>query len=288
MKISTFTTATNPELRNDPYLEAIKCYESFSDEVITVGSNWPVEFTFSDIGKFFQEGFDKSTGDWVFRMDVDYFFHEDSIGILKNSLKKFSNYPAVAFPQYQFFTPDRYQIKTRLCVALNKKRFPNILLNGGGDLCLPTLNGVVLDHLTVPSVNIPIFQYDSIFRTKEIIANDRARFARAWFREFNNFGDRGGSEPEIAYEKWFETIKNKYPFHTHKINIDKHPIFIKDKLKNLQIEQFGFSAFGLQDNIQYPLKNYLKGYKEKYYNSLYLKLQRNSKFLQDGSQKYQH
>ena len=266
MKISTFTTATNPELRNDPYLEAIKCYESFSDEVITVGSNWPVEFTFSDIGKFFQEGFDKSTGDWVFRMDVDYFFHENSIGFLKNSLKNFSNYPAVAFPQYQFFTPDRFQIKTKLCIALNKKHFPNIKLNGGGDLCLPTLNGKLIKNNSVPQSRIPVYQYDSVFRTKEIISRDRARFARAWYSYFEDWGDRGGPSEKEAFEAWFKMIKERYKFHTNKINLDKHPKFIKDSLKSLNPDQFGYDAFGLKNVTSRSFYSYLKGYKNRYFN----------------------
>ena len=32
------------------------------EEVIIVGETWPQEFTFSDIGKVFQEGFDRSNG----------------------------------------------------------------------------------------------------------------------------------------------------------------------------------------------------------------------------------
>ena len=38
--ISIFTTYTNPEQRNDPYIEALKCYEEFADEVIITGKDW--------------------------------------------------------------------------------------------------------------------------------------------------------------------------------------------------------------------------------------------------------
>ena len=65
MKISIFTTMTNPQKRMDPYKEALKCYEDFADEVIIVGENWPEEFSFDYIGKTFQEGFDLCKGDWV-------------------------------------------------------------------------------------------------------------------------------------------------------------------------------------------------------------------------------
>ena len=248
MKISCFTTMTNPEQRCDPWKEALECYNFYFDQVVTVGEDWPDEFKFDLIGKYFQKGFNETKGDWIFRMDIDYFFHEKDLDRLRKSVKKYEAYPAIFFPQYQFFTPDRYQIKTRLAVALNKKRFPNIKLNGGGDLCLPTLDNKVLNFSNLPNVNIPIFQYDSLFRSKEVIANDRARFARAWFREFGDYGDRGGGTPEAAYKAWIEMIENKFKFHTLKINIDKHPSFIKNRLKNLEVDQFGHSAFWIIKN----------------------------------------
>ena len=77
MKLSIFTSMTNPQERNDPWEEGLECYEDFADEVIIVGETWPQEFTFSDIGKVFQEGFDRSNGDWVILMDIDTFFHEN-------------------------------------------------------------------------------------------------------------------------------------------------------------------------------------------------------------------
>ena len=49
---------------------------------------------------------------------------------------------------------------------------------------------VALTYKNVPQIKVPIWQYDSMFRTKEIISKDRARFARAWYRSFNNYGDR--------------------------------------------------------------------------------------------------
>ena len=272
MNISTFTTMTNPEERGDPWKEALTCYESYSDEIIKVGLDWPYEFKFDIVGKFFQEGFNKSTGDWAFRMDIDYFFHEKDLNKLKRALKKNEDMPAIAFPQYQFFTPDRYQVKTRLCIALNKKRFPQIKLNGGGDKCLATINNKIINFREIPNVNIPIYQYDSMFRTREIIAEDRARFARAWFREFNDYGDRGGPGNSQAFDAWFSNINKKYLLHTHKIKLNNHPTYIKDKLLSLDETHFGYDAFGLRSNTSRQIKNYIKGYKEKYFNTLIYKI----------------
>ena len=45
------------------------------------------------------------------------------------------------------------------------------------------------------------------------ISKDRARFARAWFREFNEWGDRGGETEEEAFDAWFNMVKIRYKKH---------------------------------------------------------------------------
>ena len=85
--ISIVTTMTDPDLRQDPWKEALDCYNSFADEVIIVGSDWPYEFKWDEIGKTFQEGFDKASGDWIIRMDLDYFFHQDDFLNIKRILE---------------------------------------------------------------------------------------------------------------------------------------------------------------------------------------------------------
>ena len=85
MKISVATTYTNPDERQDPWREAISCYEDFADEIIVTGQDWPYEFSWEYIGKTFNEGFKKAKGDWVFRMDIDYFLHEKDIKKSKTS-----------------------------------------------------------------------------------------------------------------------------------------------------------------------------------------------------------
>ena len=59
VSLSIFTTMTDPEKRNDPWKEALDCYNFFADEVIVVGDDWPNEFSWDHIGKTFQEGYNK-------------------------------------------------------------------------------------------------------------------------------------------------------------------------------------------------------------------------------------
>ena len=268
MKLSIFTSMTNPEDRNDPWKEAMECYEDFADEVVVVGKTWPYEFTFEDIGEVFQEGFNKSSGDWVVLMDVDTFFHEKDKERIKNALKKYENYPSVAFPKFQFFHPERFNFKSKMCIALNKKNFPNIKFNGGPDLCQPTVENKLIMPDSAPYEKIVIWNYEAMFRTKEIIGKDRARFARAWFNSFGDYGERGGPTEEEAFEAWFEMIEERYSYHYLKMNIDKHPKYIKNRLKNIPDNQFGNSLFGLVhknknvnlSKLKQAYKNYIKNY----------------------------
>ena len=42
-------------------------------------------------------------------------------------------------------------------------------MNGGGDLCLATLNGKLIKPQDVPSLNYPIYQYDSILEQEKLL-----------------------------------------------------------------------------------------------------------------------
>lgn len=272
MKISIFTSYTNPEERMDPWKESLKCYEDFADEVVVVGKKWKYEFSFDQIGKVFQEGFTKSSGDWVIKMDIDTIFHENDFERIKYYLEKYKNFPGICLVKNQIFTPDRFHTKSRMCFILNKKKFPNIMLNGGGDLCDPTLNNQLLNEKNVPSINVPFWNYDSVFKSKDVIAEDRARFARAWNRHFGDYGNRGGGDIDAAYEAWFNMIKDRYKKHIYKLSPEDHPIYFQKKLKNLQKNQFGYNAFGLQDTLNRSVNDYYSAIRERYYSQFKLKL----------------
>tara|TARA_B110000003_G_C16495499_1_gene475241 strand:+ start:117 stop:908 length:792 start_codon:yes stop_codon:yes gene_type:complete len=241
---------TNPDERMDPWQEALDCYKFFSDEVVIVGEDWPYEFKWDYIGKVFQEGFDKAKGDWVINMPTDMFFHENDKEKLITSLKDNDDAPGVVFPKLKFFNYNRCEFKTFDAMAINKKNFSEVKFNGGGDLCLPTLNSIVLDQNNLPIVDVPLWNYDTTFRTKEIIAEDRARFARAWFSEFMKWDDRGGETTKLAYEAWIEMVKTRLPKHTINKNLEDHPRFIQNSLANLKSDQFGYSCFGLIDEYK--------------------------------------
>ena len=97
---------------------------------------------------------------------------------------------------------------------------------------------------------------------------DRARFSRAWFRQFNTYQSRGGSTEEEAYQAWLNEIIKRYPKHSFKLNLDEHPVFIRNKLSTIEEDQFGFDAFGLLNRTKFQKIYLLKGLREKYINPL--------------------
>ena len=273
MKISVITSYTNPEKRMDPWKESLSCYESFADEVVVTGQDLKEEFEFSDIGLMFQEGFDKANGDWVVKMDIDTLIHEKDFDILYDTMKKFNDYPAISLRKFQFFTPTRFHMKSRMAMVVNKKKFNQIKFNGGGDGCDPTLNGILLNEKNVPMSKIPFWNYDSVFKTKEIIANDRSRFARAWYRTYGSYGYRGGPEPEEAFNAWIKMIEDRYKKHIYQMTLDKHPSFILEKISKLNNDQFGYNLFGLSETIKRNPKDYLSAINEMYFSEARLYMQ---------------
>ena len=135
----------NPEERMDPWREALECYKSITSDIVIVGQDLEQEFKWDDLGKMFQEGFDKSEGDWVINLSIDMLLHETDIDKLIKLIKLYPDEPAIALPKYKFFEPERYQIKSFETVILNKKKYKNILFNGGGGFALPTLEKVVFN-----------------------------------------------------------------------------------------------------------------------------------------------
>ena len=261
MKLSIFTHMTNPEERMDPWREALSCYEEIADEVVIVGSNWPEEFVWSHIGKTFNEGLSKCSGDWVINIPTDMFIHQNDIKNLIFNLKKNSEFPAVALPKYKFFTPHKFHLKAFEVLAINKKKFPNVSFEGGGDLCLPVLGEKLLSQNNVPISRTPLWNYDSTFRTKKIIAQDRARFARAWNRQFNDWGDRGGGTPEEAFDAWFRMIKLRLKSQTRKTKLEHHPKYIQEKLAKLESNQFGYDCFGEANKNSPGISDYIEASK---------------------------
>lgn len=263
--LSIFTTVTDPLTRGDIVFEALTCYSELADEVVVIDGNpdkeylgtkkfeyeWPKEFSWDLIGQQFQRGYEASTKDAVMHCDLDFIFHEKQYQAIREAcdLMVQADWPALAFIKHQIFTPDRYNLKSRLVIAVNKARYGDrIRFDSGGDLAQPSLDGQYIDPLSVPQIRIPIWNYECLLKTKQQIKEDKGRFARAWQRTFGDY-KLGGPDDESAYNKWLEMVRGRYLKHTKKLKLSDHPPVMIDTLKNLKPEQFGYDAFGnLKEN----------------------------------------
>lgn len=271
--ISSFITITDPIERADPFLQCIESASGFSDEIVVVdgskyprmrpgmhevgdkwaiqvNSHWPREFKWDLIGNKFQEGYEAATQQWVFHLDADFIFHErDYVGIIQ-ALKGFPNTPAISFYKWQFILPDRYNLKSRLILAVNKGVYGDrIRFNGGGDLCQPTLNGVDLDLDKMPQSGIPFYNYEHILKTKDQIVDDIERMDRAYHRHFGKwlYSNNGNN----AYAGWYEMVAGRFQKPSKGIRLDEHPFVMQDTIRSLRPDQFGYSGFGLIEGRVY-------------------------------------
>lgn len=175
MKISILTTITNPEERQDKWLEALDCYSDLADEIIVVDGHdwydeksgkeigldhhalftarsnkfqkvrwlyleWPCEWNWVELPRHLNAGLERCTGDWVIKMDIDQLFHEDTFEEIRDRLQGL--YASIAtFQKYSFVLVNKFYQKAEIPIAINKNRFPDIKFglatDEETDLCYP-------------------------------------------------------------------------------------------------------------------------------------------------------
>lgn len=246
MKLSAFITKTRPEQRGDTFQQCYDSARGIFDEVIVIDGeeSWPHEFDWPLIGEHFQQGYEQATGDWVVHLDADFIFHEATKDHIRQAFTDYNYSPAMSFYKWQFLLPDRYTLKSRLVLAVNKRNYGNrIKFNSGGDLCQPSLDGIELSPDSVPEARIPFFCYEKLLKTKEQITEDAGRMARAWHRHFGSY-KLGGPDDESAYSEWLKMIVGRFDKPAEHIRLGYHPKVMQETIKNLRPDQWGYSGFG--------------------------------------------
>lgn len=273
MRLSVFTTVTRPGKRGDGWLEAFRCYSELADELVFVNgdnkawelddtffkkhqinpvsniqivSHWPKEFSWEFISQQFQTGYEACTGDWVIHMDLDFLFHEKDFEAIRKACKDNSEAPALSFYKWQFIQPDRYNLKSRLVIAVNKGKYGDrIKFNGGGDLCQPTLDGEYISPNDVPESGVEFYNYEKLCKTRKQVADDTGRMERAYKRHFGKTQYGSNGTDEDALEHWIAAQKGKYSKPQKKLALKDHPKYIQETIINLNKDQFGAGGWGL-------------------------------------------
>lgn len=271
MRLSCFTTITDPYRRGDAWKPAILCYATLADEVVVIDGSrneemynlplnvkvitheWPEEFNWNFIGQQFTRGYHACTGDWVLYCDIDMIYHQNDFDNLREIIEQNPNTPAICTHKWQFILPDRYNLKSRLVTLINKKLLGDrVKFDSGGDLCRPSIDGVMIEPDKAFDSRIPIYNYEKILKTYYEVFDDVGRMARAWNRYFNN--NKLGRDNEEAFDLWCEMIKGRFRKEQKHISLNDHPEFIIPTIRSLQERNFGYNGFGMLE-----INDYVKG-----------------------------
>jgi len=278
VKLSILTTITNPDERQDKWIQALSCYCDLADEVVVVNGGipisvgflfqhpkikvvdlaWPYEWNWLELPKHLNAGREKCTGDWILKLDIDQFVHEDDFEAIR---KKLSECPAVCqsatFQKMSLTYGGRYFQKggqpiafkneegivigkdldkeTDLCFAIKQE---SVIQRRGSDYALPVGLG-----LSEYKTGISYWNYDYFFKTKEFTKKEFWRFSKAYHAYFDNW--RFGEGEEASFKVFMDLQKSRFENAPYLYGLNDHSKYIREEVKRLSKEQFGLYGWGL-------------------------------------------
>jgi hypothetical protein len=297
IKLSAHCNITRPKLWGYPFLESIKSFMALCDEVIIVngacGENkddgsiemikaldpqgrkikiidhyWnDMDWSWEELGYHLNTGYNACSGDWVFKFDIDYVFHENHIDYLRAFLELCSQLAippkAVEVQKLNILLADRYLPKAWMPFIVNKKDYPNLCYgleyDEGDFMCaidkVEEKNGMPIGwsirnrKQMIRKSTAAVWDYDFTFMDRTQVEAVRQISYFAQVRYENPMADNGKDElktKSIALGKFRKMMLSRYSMpYVQKIEkISEHPCFIQDRIKALKLEQFGYNMFG--------------------------------------------
>jgi glycosyltransferase involved in cell wall biosynthesis len=155
MKISAFTCTLNPEYWCFPYQEALRCYLDCFDEVVVVdgGSTdgslekiktisdkikivhlpWPWNYEQREYSLHYNFGFDNCTGDWAFKLDCDWIFHETDFAAMRTALEwrnEDKSVMAINMPKLSMLNRNEFHRKGKMVNGIHMKYYRGKIKSG--------------------------------------------------------------------------------------------------------------------------------------------------------------
>lgn len=259
MTTGCYILLQNPRTFNYPYLEVIDCCLDIFDEILIIdgGTNdgsffllpedkrikikkrvWPEDASWDYAMEQYNFGLQNLSTDWAVKMDADYLFHEKDIPKIKELLQR-EDLSGLNFEKDVFNLVDRYRSKTKICLAVNKKKHPNVRVNRDEEF---EADKIFYDT-DFETTGIPLYVYDRIFQTKEDIGAIMHKFAKAAAKRFNN--NWGYKSKQAALDYVVDLARNRIDGHNQNIiPLDAHPKYIQDRIKLMTEDMLGYSLFG--------------------------------------------
>ena len=292
MKISIHTTITNANIYQYPWREAIRSYLVFADEVVVVDGEsidgtleellewakkekklkivryyWPQDnWKSTELTKHLNRGFMECSGNICIKADIDYILHEKDFAELKEGLEKFYSqnlFNTAALMKKIILNCHTYYKKCRLPFVINKTKSGMSILYGRAtdkknDDCYPVIVDKFVGEIPVPygrsidavyNIGVCFYCYDHFFRNIKVAKERIWRFAQA-FPQL----DWGKTEKE-SWEKFLRLEMSRLGFDiTHKMGLEDHPSFIKDRVKKMSKDEFGYDNWGLPESFEQLIK----------------------------------
>ena len=304
IKISAFCLTTNAIQNEFPFIESIKSFLPIVDELIVVdgGSTdgtieaiqqindskiriindedvkWEKEWAYGRMGHNFNRGLQECTGDWVIKFDVDYILHEKGTIRFREDLANASKRErlTVAFTRMNFILADRFYVKSKKTLAINKTRCREVGINLKYGLDLKRwgwgfdfIDGTELkDKVNFGSMlreggnsivtGATVFNYDFCLASKDIVRESRWRHELAVNKQqllaglttkeaVNNIREN----KEVVWNLFKKNCLENLERFATPLEIEKHPEIIQDKIKNLSKDQQGYNCWGWTDTAKY-------------------------------------
>lgn len=303
MKLSAHCNITNPETYGYPYLESIKSFLDLCDEVVVVngackqvsdgtwvtdddgsvdkilslaaGTNktikivnhyWPDNWTWDELGRHTKSGFDACTGDWAFKFDCDYVFHEKDIGYLRNYLEKIlhTSVPpmAVNVRKRNVLLKNKGILKAEMPLIINKRDYSKLTYGvavrddtdfmyaiqeegnirgmsyGKSIISMPQM--IRHSSAEIWCYDFTFMEYDTVelIRQKSLIAEYKYKYGLVEQEQIDNWH-------KDAMKRFMKMMIERFDRNdAHVLKLEQHPIRIRQKIAEIGEHQFGYSGFG--------------------------------------------
>ncbi len=283
MKISAHTLVTNPETLGYPYIESIKSFADFCDEVIVVdggttdgslekikeipnvrivnGEKWEKDFWWGVLGKNINIGFKECKNNWAFHFDTDYIFHEDNVKKLKEELAK-CHLAALEIRKVNSVMADERFLKQYTPLLVNKKDFPAVCYGigqyrGKGAASKTFLNPIARTHTRKDGLeegepvlmkNIRVCRGEVDVYTYDFTFMTKEQVIEQRYRFENSLRRMGGDKTIVtkdsAFRVFLDMMRQRHK-ECKKIKLEEHSKFIREKVENIRKDQFGHSMWGM-------------------------------------------
>lgn len=277
MKISIALLLGDPIKRQDSFVEAIKCWHDFADELLIMtrfSKDWienevktdlprlrvisvelQEEFTYQQIVKINNLAITEATGDIFARPDLDWFIHENDFKPLKEQLEKL-NKPLASLQKMSVYFKGMYYQKGGQNIFFNRKQFKDKALMGmpidKGEISEyiwkteDIKNGFPLGSLVddMERTGISLWNFDYTFKDKE--ACKRSFYYLSQARKKAYGFTKWGETPDECFNYFINLMKGrlrKSILSTKDYSI--FPKYVRESYKNISSDKFGFNGFNL-------------------------------------------